>query len=344
MRAFLEALTSRIPDPELIDSLMIGLRQEETLDQALTILKRQKPPLKRDDPWQAMRVILEDETALARQRRIHQWQTDARRRTLRLRLEIRHPACLLHPPALQAAMAKTLLDAGLSLAMGLEKNPRPMLHLGQPLPSGVEGLSEWIDVVLREPAESSSNALPAIIQAHCPEGITLLGAQEIANISSPVLELCHRAHWRWTCPESLRAQAHEALARFEAADTYTIEKHGKIDGRKQIKRVEVRHLIQTMGWEEEQFCFSTRIAPGEAMNPVKILAGILGLESASIQNLVRVAVELHDDPRLAQANKYETKLHNIYEDAVLLDGGSGVSVVDEDDDEPVVLHRAEKHR
>jgi hypothetical protein len=47
---------------------------------------------------------------------------------------------------------------------------------------------------------------------------------------------------------------------------------------------------------------------------------------------------LVDDPRLAQAAKYETKLHNIYEDAVLLDGGYGVEAV-VDDDEPLWLNR-----
>jgi hypothetical protein len=57
---------------------------------------------------------------------------------------------------------------------------------------------------------------------------------------------------------------------------------------------------------------------------------------------VRERVELREDPRLAQSNKYETKLHNIYEDAVLLDGGVGISLVDEEDDEPLIVHN-EKH-
>ena len=342
MRAFLEAISAQIPDSEHLDSLLIGLRREETLDQAVSLLKRLQPQGRKDDPWRGVRQALEAEAALARQRRIHQWQTDARRRVLRLRVEVRHPACLLHPPALQAALAKTLFDAGLSLAMGLEKSPRPMIHMGHPLPSGVEGHSEWVDAVLREPAGIPLSELPARLRAHCPDGIVVLEALEIPNISSPVLELCHGAHWRWDCPSEHLNLAQQRLALFEAAPTFTIEKSGKVEGRKQIKHVEVRHLIHAMFWKGQSFYFSTRIAPGEAMNPVKILAGILGLESASIEGLIRERVELSEDPRLALQSKYETKLHNIYEDAVLLDGGTGVSVVEDEDDEPLVIQRGPK--
>lgn len=285
-----------------------------------------------------MRAFLKTETAQARQQRIYQWQTDTRRRTLRVCMEVRHPSCLLHPPALQAAMAQALFEAGLPLAMGLEKSSRPMIHLGHPLPSGVEGLVEWMDVILREAPSSSLSDLAETIQHHCPDGIRILEILQIPNISSPVLELCRKAHWRWTCPSEFQDLARQRLNVFESSETFTIEKNGKVDGHKQIKHVEVRHLFRSMAWEEETFCFSTHIAPGEATNPVKILAGILGLEPAAIQGLVRQRVELREDHRLAHQNKYETKLHNIYEDAVLLDGGTSPQVIEEDD-EPIVLER-----
>ena len=73
------------------------------------------------------------------------------------------------------------------------------------------------------------------------------------------------------------------------------------------------------------------------MNPLKALAGLLGWEPQDIQGLVREAIELAPDPRLGQAERFETKLRNLYEDAVPLSGGSHITLVDEDDDEPLRL-------
>ena len=74
-----------------------------------------------------------------------------------------------------------------------------------------------------------------------------------------------------------------------------------------------------MDWDGGTLHFITRLAAGEALNPVKLLAGVLGVEATTIGRLARTMVELAADPRLEAAGKYETKLHNIYEDAVLLD-------------------------
>ena len=256
-----------------------------------------------------------------------------------MRMEIRHPACQLHPPAIQAVLARSLLEAGVPLAMSLEKSPRPMVHLGHPLPLGVEGLSEWADVTLRSPSPIPLSQLPAHLQPHLEPGLKILEIFEIPNISSPVRELCHRAHWRWTCPDTLQERAHERFAEFEAADSYTIEKTGKIDGRKQIKQVEVRSFVVSMGWEGMTLCFSTRVSSGEALNPVKLLAGILGMEPSGLLGLCRDRVDLCEDPRRDDAGRYETKLHNIYEDAVLLEGGPSLQVLEEEDDEPILLHK-----
>jgi radical SAM-linked protein len=342
LHAFRQLLSGPIPDLRLLDSLLNQLEEEASLDHALMYCKQQHRSNEKDDPWRILRTRLEKAAVLARGKRISQWQTDARRCMLRLRMEIRQPACQLHPPALQTAIARSLLEAGLPLAMGLEKSPRPMVSLGHPLPAGVEGQSEWADAVLREAPRVSLDQLPGLLAPHCPEGIRILEARDIPNISSPVMDLCCEAHWRWTCPPEWLEQSRLRLSDFERAATFTIEKSGKVEGRKQIKHVEVRHLLRTMAWEGNDFCFSTRIATGEATNPVKILAAILSTEPAAITALIRERVVLCEDPRLAESSRYETKLHNIYEDAVLLDGGIGVALVDEEDDEPLVLQRNRK--
>ncbi len=48
-------------------------------------------------------------------------------------------------------------------------------------------------------------------------------------------------------------------------------------------------------------------------------------------------MELGEDPRLLQADRFQPKLHNMYEDAVLLGAEGNIRIVDEDDEEPIRL-------
>jgi hypothetical protein len=79
------------------------------------------------------------------------------------------------------------------------------------------------------------------------------------------------------------------------------------------------------------------LRPGKALSPLKLLGAIFGLEPAAIQGLVRLKIHLGPDPREGQAERFETKLKNIYEDATLLSAGGNITLVDEEDDEPMVL-------
>jgi hypothetical protein len=205
---------------------------------------------------------------------------------------------------------------------------------------GVEGLAEWADAILREPPAIPMEDLAACINGHCPDGLKILQVEGIPNHASPVLDLCSKGHWAWACAPEMRATAEERLHRFEAVGSYEIAKIGKVEGQKKVKLIEVRQLVLQMGWEGESFHFTTRLSASEAMNPVKLLAGILERDPAAILGLTRLRVELAEDPRLASAEKYETKLHNIFEDAVLLESGPNIQCVEEEeDDEPIVLRR-----
>jgi hypothetical protein len=63
----------------------------------------------------------------------------------------------------------------------------------------------------------------------------------------------------------------------------------------------------------------------------------LGANPADVTGLTRETLELRPDARLGQADRFTSKLKNIYEDAVLLGGGSNITLVDDDDDEPLHL-------
>ena len=263
------------------------------------------------------------------------WQHDARRLRLRLRYRRTGAAAALLPPVFLAALTTTFLDSGLSLALGLEKRPRPLLQMGHPLPLGTEGLEEYLEVVLAQPPPDP-DPLPAL-NRQAPEGLEFLACEALPDFATAVLDLCRGAEWRWSCPEDLRVEAGRRVAAFLAAKEFQIEKSGKEAGQKRIKRIEVRPLVLAMDWDRSCLRIETLIEPGHALHPAKLLAGILGLEPANVHGLVRTRIHLAADPRLDQAERFEPKLKNMFEDAVLLKAGPNLQVFDDDDDEPVRL-------
>jgi len=334
LKAFQDLLDGGSSEAAAFAEILGALKAEGLAEMAVAILRRHKSSAKfsKSPSWQELRSRLEEEAKKARERRLQQWQLDPNRRALRLCLEVRKPASDLNPSALLHALNQVLLDAGVPIAMGLEKKPRPATSLGPPLPLGVEGLREWLDCVLREPSRVPLEDLPVKLSAHCPLGLRILEVRTIPNHSSALLEIAEMACWRWECPEDLLQAARTQLDRFLRASSFEIEKTGKIDGKKGIKRIEVRHLVDDLAWEGPSLNFSTRIHAGEALSPLKLLAGILGIGPDRIQDLIRLEVRLGKDPRLELSHKYEPKLHNIYEDAVLLESPEEPQVIEDDDD------------
>ncbi|MCE1229833.1 MAG: DUF2344 domain-containing protein [Firmicutes bacterium] len=254
------------------------------------------------------------------------------RRTLRLGLEILHPATGLNPSGLLHALAPLLAHAGLQVAPSREKRPRPQISLGPLLPLGVESLGEWAQAELSEPPNRPLPALQEQLNASAPKGLRITSLEIVPNHGSPLLELAQEAQWRWLPPEDLKDMAPGPMKAFEAADSFELEKVGKVEGAKTVKRREVRSIVTAMAWREHALFFSTRLEQGEALSPLKLLAAILGVEPARITGLTRLAVILGDDPRLAEPHAFEPKLHNMYEDAVLLESDDTLRIVDEDDE------------
>jgi radical SAM-linked protein len=333
LRLFQEQVRSGPPDPETLERLLAGLTREGRLEHAWLFLRQV-----RADPglWGGVLVRLRTLAEQGRARRMTAWQSDPARRTLRLRFQARQPASAEHPAGLVALLARALLDADLPLAMGLEKSPRPMVHLGHPLPAGVEGLSEWADAALLEPPGAPVATLPDRVNAVAAPGLRVLECLQVPNHASPVAELCRLAHWSWRCPEPWLDAARERVAAFSAADRFEIEKPGKVAGQKGVKRMDIRPMLQDCRWEGDQLLFETPVAPGSAANPRKLLAAVLERELPA-EGWSRTGLDLAEDPRLTEAGKFEPKLRNIFEDAVALESGPALRIVDEDDDEPIRL-------
>lgn len=330
LRAWDEALAG--PPDQMLEHLIRDLDREGCAEEAWARFRRSA--VSRLAAWSPWRRRLEVRASVARARRQQREQLDAERCLLRIRYARRAPLKDLHPGAFHAELTRVLHAAGLAVSLSLEKSPRPLVALGHPLPLGAEGSSEWADATLdRAP---SSGWLEAA-NAAAPEGLRLLEGTVLPPYAQGSLELSARSRWFWPCAGAGREDAEARVAAFLGSASFEIEKGGKVGGQKTVKRVDVRPLVESMAWEEAGLAFATAIHHGEALNPSKLLAGILGAGAGEIQGLVRRGVDLHADPRLGQQERFAPKLKNLFEDAVLLGQGGNITLVDEDDEEPMVL-------
>lgn len=304
---------------------------EEALDLLREARRRGVDPVR----IQALASRLEPGAAQAMVRREAAWQLDARRVDIRLAYAKGEPALDLDEGDLHAILLLALRLEGLRVALDLGKRPRPLLQMDLPLPPGAGGLEEWASLTLRaEPREPVPEVL-ARLNARLPEGFRLQRWELHPPYASAPGELAEAFHWRWACPEPLLSAVQSRTGAFLAAEAWIWEKGGRVEGRKQVRALDLRSLVRDLRWEGT-LLRSTTGAEGTA-NPLRLHAAILGLDPADLAGLVRTAIDFRPDPRLARADRFEPKLKNIYEDAVLLGGGSNITLVDEDDDEPLRL-------
>jgi radical SAM-linked protein len=222
---------------------------------------------------------------------------------------------------------------GLSLVLDLGKRPRPLLSVGVPLPAGVGGRAETMDAVLkREPVEEPAS-LMARLNRRLPDGLRIQRWDTLPGYASAVGDLALAAHWRWDIKQECRLQLEGKVSAFLDASRWPWDRGTS----KSEEPLDLRTLITKMDWDGGALCFSTRMGAFQAINPLKMLGAILDLDPAALAGLVRTGVDLKSDTRVDQADRFEPKLKNMYEDAVLLGGGSNIVLVDEDDDEPILL-------
>ncbi len=175
------------------------------------------------------------------------------------------------------------------------------------------------------------------LNARLPEGLRVHRWESHASYASPLSDLVEASHWRWHCPVNQADGARLRSAAFLSAAEWLWEKGGRVEGRKQVKQLNLRPLVTDLRWVGDTLFSTTRTGSSEAGNPLKLHAAILGLEPVALHGLLRLSLDLKPDPRLAQAERFEPKLKNMYEDAVLLGGGSNITLVDDEDDEPLRL-------
>jgi hypothetical protein len=276
---------------------------------------------------------LEPSAQKAKARRSARLATDGSRTRLRLTLLRTAPLLDLDTQDLQVLLSEALHLEGCRPALDLGRHPRPIVTLAPPLSPSVEGRDEQAEIELQ--SEPGADWMSRV-NARLPEGIRIVAAAALAGWATALLDLAFRADYAWPCPLP-PAEARAAFAAFMAAETFHLEKPGKAGGQKVEKKVDLRPEVIEALWDGPLLRFSMPLRPGKALSPLKLLAAIFGMAPSEIRGLVRERIHLAPDPREGRAERFETKLKNLYEDATLLTAGGNITLVDEDDEEPTVL-------
>lgn len=316
-----------------IESSTAKLQQEDLVEEAVELLRASRREAGDPSLIEMMTSRWTPLAAKAQQRRSALWQLDTRRVSMRLGFAKEGDAVGFDDGDLHALFLQAFKQEGLRLALDLGKRPRPLLNMALPLPAGVAGRIEFVNVVLKHEPTEEPEKLMARLNHRLPEGLQIHQWLTLPGYASEVGDLAQRSHWRWDVPPEHQGAIRDKVTRFLGMSTWPWNRGPA----KSDVPLDLRVLVADMGWDEGTLCLATRMGAFQAINPLKMLGAILELDPAAIQGLVRTHVDLKPDPRAGQAERFEPKLKNMYEDAVLLGGGSNIVLVDEDDDEPIHL-------
>lgn len=289
------------------------------------------------DRLKALGALLDAPATEAMARRLAGWQLDSRRTNVRFSYAKVDEALDFDEGDLHAIFLLAFRLEGFPLALDLGKRPRPMLRLDLPLPAGAGGLGEWAEVVLRVDPPGPVVEHMTRLNSRLPPGLSLNRWTLSPAFASPLGELAETSTWTWSCPKALVGQAQLHTTAFLAATAFDYERGGAVGSRKTVKLVDLRALVIDLDWDGDTLRTTTLTRLQDGLNPLKLHGAILGVDPGAVRGLLRTAIRFKADQRLAQGERYEPKLKNMYEDAVLLSGGSNITLVDDEDDEPIRL-------
>ena len=328
----LRTLKTGLSSPDL-DAAFVAILTDYLAEEAGELLRTLRREAGNKAEIESLAARLAPVAAKVQQRRSALWQLDTQRVLIRFCYAKDGGALSFDDGDLHIIFLHAFRLEGLRLLLDLGKRPRPLLSVGLPLPVGVGGLAESMDAVLRQEPKDDPADLMARLNHRLPEGMRIHQWRALPGYASPVSDLAFLARWRWEVPPEFKAMATGKIASFLQASHWAWDRGPSLrDG-----PVDLRNVVSDTVWDDSTLCFSTRMEGYQAINPLKMLGAILGVEAHRIAGLVRTAVDLKPDPRLGQAERFQPKLKNMYEDAVLLGGGSNIILVDEDDDDPILL-------
>jgi radical SAM-linked protein len=320
------------PFPKNFETLTTAIQAADLVEEAGEVLRSSRREVADPSVIEALMSRLAPLSVKAQARRSALWHLDSRRALVRLRYAKEEGALGFDDGDVHAIFLQAFRFEGLRLALDLGKRPRFLLSVGTPLPAGVGGQAEIMDAVLQQEPAEDPESLMARLNNRLPEGLRIHGWDVLPGYASAVADLALLSHWRWEGAKSL-ANREAKVSAFLEAETWLWDRATS----KSDTHLDLRTLVPAMRWEDSALCISTRMGAHQAVNPLKVLGAIFDLDPASVTGLIRTGMELKADARVSQGERFEPKLKNMYEDAVLLGGGPNIVLVDEDDDEPIRL-------
>ncbi|MBR5234151.1 MAG: TIGR03936 family radical SAM-associated protein [Clostridia bacterium] len=170
-------------------------------------------------------------------------------------------------------------------------NPHPYLNFLQPMPLGVEGLNEPLDI--RIEGEISDKEIMDKLNAVLPVGI------EITKVTEPFMKSNDLAFAEYEIYFEKEENLTDKLVRAMDSGVLTCEKMGKVNGRKRVKEVNVSENIRKYSiYENDDAVIMNVVLPGgntKNVNPMNLLDALNRFLESDIVPLNIIRLGLLDD-------------------------------------------------
>ncbi|MBO8128597.1 MAG: DUF2344 domain-containing protein [Peptococcaceae bacterium] len=173
------------------------------------------------------------------------------------------------------AFERAMRRAGLKLSYTQGFNPRPKLTFAAPLPVGMVGLREYVDIVLDEAAS------PFLVMSRLgrvmPKGLSVLNAREVPDESPNLMAVVHHARYLakgFTNKKPDLAVIQESLQAFLARREIYVERQTS----KGVKRKDIRPGIRSINAaaEDRELRIGMELKAGQEGNvrPYEVLTAL----------------------------------------------------------------------
>ena len=174
-------------------------------------------------------------------------------------------------------------------------NPHPYLNFLQPLPLGVEGMNEPLDI--RIEGDISNNEIMDNLNNVLPVGIT------VTRVTQPFMKQTDIAFAEYEIYFEKEDNILDNLSKAMESGELVCEKMGKVNGRKRVKEVNVSENIRKYSLSEnEDAVVMNVVLPGgntKNVNPMNLLDAINKYLAADIVPLNIVRLGLLDSNLIA---------------------------------------------
>lgn len=169
-------------------------------------------------------------------------------------------------------------------------NPHPYLNFLQPLPLGVEGMNEPLDI--RIEGDISDQEITDRLNAVLPVGIT------VARVTEPYMKPADIAFAEYEIYFEKESCTTELLEKAMQSGALICEKMGKVNGRKKIKQVDVSGNIKSYSIRDRGDCLIMNVVfpcgNTKNVNPMNLMSAVNAYLSADIVPLNTIRLSLKD--------------------------------------------------